>query len=170
MNRINRIESEQAHLAETYKIPYEIHKYLILWYKYFQKIVWCSDLLWQPFITLRMVAIGVSHGGWLDPKDECDCGGSDDFQFGCSQESMVQWLSLPSDNLSGLLMQLNGLILNNNGLTGLIPSELGLLTQLTNWRAAFHTPFVPVLLLLLIAESLRLWLPTKSRSLADAII
>ena len=26
--------------------------------------IWCSDLLWQPFITAQMVAIGVMVDGW----------------------------------------------------------------------------------------------------------
>ena len=31
-------------------------------------------------------------GGWLEPTNECEWGGSEDHQFGCSQESMVQRL------------------------------------------------------------------------------
>ena len=52
-------------------------------------------------------------GGWLTSRNECEWGGSDKLQFGCSQESMVQRLYLQYGKLSGL-----------------IPIETGLLTQL----------------------------------------
>ena len=76
------------------------------------------------------------HGGWLESINECDWN-SQDFNL-CSQESAVQELYLSQDNLSGripieivLLTQLNALTLWNNQLTGSIPSELALMTQLT---------------------------------------
>ena len=74
-------------------------------------------------------------GGWLNSTNECDWDSND---FECSQESMVQRLNHFQDNLSGsipselaLLTQLNRLWLVSNQLTGSIPSEFGLLTQLT---------------------------------------
>ena len=74
------------------------------------------------------------RGGWLESKNECAWNDND---FICSQESAVEGLRLFDDSLSGripielgLLTQLTFFSLYDNQLTGSIPSELGLLTQL----------------------------------------
>ena len=82
------------------------------------------------------------HDGWVESKNECDWG-SDGFV--CSQDSVVEELDLSDDNLSGsvpielgLLTQLRQLVLRSNLLSGSIPSELALLTQLTKLNLSFN--------------------------------
>jgi hypothetical protein len=102
-------------------------------------IVWCSDLLWQPLLYYSTDGDNWSNdGGWLKSTNECNRGESAYDDLKCSQESIFQVLFLSNNNLSGLipieislLTQLNYLTLPRNQLTGSIPSEFGPLTQLT---------------------------------------
>jgi hypothetical protein len=87
----------------------------------------------------------INVGGWLTSTNECDWGGSGGLQILCSQEYMVERVyvennqmmgSIPSE--LGLLKQLTWLGLSHNELTGSIPSELGLLNQLTTLHLSYN--------------------------------
>ena len=117
-----------------------------------------DDRLLQQFalVTLYYSKNGAnwSHGGWLESQNECNW--YNGFDFSCSQESMVEELRLNDDNLSGLipveiglLTQITALYLHDNKLTGSLPSELGLLTKLSNFINLTDYPYVLLVLLIL---------------------
>ena len=95
-----------------------------------------EDRLVQRFAlaTLYYSTDGANYwrngGGWLTSTNECDWDG-DDRQFLCSSESMVEVVFLVNNQLTGpipsefaLLTQLTYLALYNNDLTGSMPSSL----------------------------------------------
>ena len=76
------------------------------------------------------------HDGWLNSTNECLWDRND---IVCSPEFTVEGLDLSEDSLSGripieflLLTQLTTVSVSNNQLTGTLPSELLLLTQISS--------------------------------------